>query len=131
MERGKQSLIQTGPETERVSPKLGERSETGNRSGGQPQEADTLLPNAPVRSATPEGPSFPIPGWDRYQPVRFLGQGGMGRVFLAYDVQLRRNVALKFVHEAASELSRRFIGEARAQARVKHERVCQVYEVGE
>src|SRR3954451_22932966 len=23
--------------------------------------------------------SFPVPEWDRYRPVRFLGQGGMGR----------------------------------------------------
>jgi predicted Ser/Thr protein kinase len=110
--------------------KLAEILETGT-SGRQPQEAVTLLPNTPSTPATADGQSFPLAGWERYQPVRFLGQGGMGRVFLAYDVQLRRNVALKFVHEDAPELSRRFISEARAQARVKHERVCQVYEVGE
>ncbi|HLM43554.1 MAG TPA: serine/threonine-protein kinase, partial [Myxococcaceae bacterium] len=67
----------------------------------------------------------------RYQCVRFLGQGGMGRVFLAYDPRLRRNVALKFVRDDDAELTRRIISEARAQARVVHERVCQVYEVGE
>ncbi|MCY1020138.1 serine/threonine-protein kinase [Pyxidicoccus sp. MSG2] len=74
---------------------------------------------------------FPVPDWDRYQPVRLLGQGGMGRVFLAYDLRLRRHVALKFVRGDDVELARRFVAEARAQARVRHQGVCQVYEVGE
>ncbi|QRO01881.1 protein kinase [Archangium violaceum] len=83
------------------------------------------------REPVPDAPAFPVPNWDRYQPVRFLGQGGMGRVFLAYDPRLRRNVALKFVRNEDSEHTRRFISEARSQARVNHERVCKVYEVGE
>ena len=72
-----------------------------------------------------------MPGWERYQGVRFLGQGGMGQVFLAYDPRLRRHVALKFVRGDDTGLTRRFLSEARAQARVEHECVCQVYEVGE
>ncbi|NOK21719.1 protein kinase domain-containing protein, partial [Corallococcus carmarthensis] len=56
--------------------------------------------------------------------------GGMGRVFLALDPRLRRHVALKFVRDDDEALTRRFISEARAQARVRHERVCQVHEVG-
>jgi len=75
--------------------------------------------------------AFPIPGWDRYEPVRLLGQGAMGRVFLARDLHLRREVALKFMRGDDPELARRFVAEARAQARVDHERVCKVYEVGE
>jgi serine/threonine-protein kinase len=55
----------------------------------------------------------------------------MGRVYLAYDPLLRRNVALKFVRGDDPELMRRFVAEAQAQARVEHERVCKVYEVGE
>jgi serine/threonine-protein kinase len=85
----------------------------------------------PQAEAAPGAPAFPLPGWERYQPVRFLGEGGMGRVFLAWDPRLRRNVALKFVRGEDAELSRRFVSEARAQARVDHERVCRVYEVGE
>jgi len=75
--------------------------------------------------------AFPVPGWDRYQHVGFLGQGGMGRVFLAYDPRLRRQVALKFVRDDHPELTQRFLSEARAQAKVNHERVCKVYEVGQ
>ncbi|MFP2912875.1 serine/threonine-protein kinase, partial [Pyxidicoccus sp. 3LFB2] len=102
--------------------------------GAQPQEADTLTPPTPGREGEvpPSGvPDFPVPDWDRYQPVRFLGQGGMGQVFLAYDPLLRRNVALKFVRGGDLDQARRFLSEARAQARVRHERVCEVYEVGE
>nr|WP_211194214.1 serine/threonine-protein kinase [Pyxidicoccus fallax] len=100
----------------------------------RPQEAATLTPATPddiLPPPEPGVPTFPVPDWDRYQPVRFLGQGGMGLVFLAYDPMLHRNVALKFVRGGDAELARRFLSEARAQARVRHERVCEVYEVGE
>ena len=91
-----------------------------------PEEPDSARePN------TPRAPSFPVPGWERYEFLGFLGQGGMGQVFLAQDPRLRRKVALKFVRGDDAALSRRFLSEARAQARVEHERVCQVYEVGE
>jgi serine/threonine-protein kinase len=78
-----------------------------------------------------EPDQFPVPNWDRYEPIRLLGQGGMGRVFLARDVRLGREVAIKFVRGEEPELARRIVGEARAQARVNHDRVCKVYEVGE
>ncbi|HVV83021.1 MAG TPA: protein kinase [Kofleriaceae bacterium] len=79
---------------------------------------------------TPSG-AFPVPGWDRYQPIRLLGEGGMGRVFLARDLKLDRNVAIKFVRGDDLELVRRITAEARAQARVVDDRVCQVFDVGE
>ncbi len=93
--------------------------------------AATLGPALTLADRDKVDPQFPVPGWDRYQGVRFLGQGGMGQVFLAYDLRLRRNVALKFVKGDDTELVRRLLSEARSQARVEHERVCQVYEVGE
>ena len=79
----------------------------------------------------PTAHAFPIPAWDRYANVRFLGQGGMGKVYLAHDPRLRRNVAIKFVHGNTPDDIRRLIAEARAQAQVSHERVCKVHEVGE
>ncbi|WP_375758373.1 protein kinase [Corallococcus exercitus] len=101
---------------------------------GPPDDETATLDGPPgLRALAPRqagAPAFPIPGWERYQSVRFLGQGGMGRVFLALDPRLRRHVALKFVRDDDEALTRRFICEARAQAKVRHERVCQVYEVG-
>ena len=73
---------------------------------------------------------FP-PRWNRYDHIRLLGEGAMGRVFLAHDPRLHRNVAIKFMRDPAPGLVRRFLGEARAQARVDHPHVCKVYEVGE
>jgi serine/threonine-protein kinase len=112
------------------------------RERGRLSEGTLISMMAQVRGATPqvaatreehapEVPVFPVSGWERYQCVRFLGEGGMGRVFLAHDPRLNRDVALKFVRGDEPELTRRFLSEARAQARVNHERVCKVYEVGE
>src|SRR5213078_4508400 len=93
-----------------------------------PAEANTGVVPA---DRDPASPAFPIPGWDRYQCLRFLGQGGMGQVFLARDPRLHRDVAIKLVRGDARDAIGRLVAEARAQARVSHERVCKVYEVGE
>jgi serine/threonine-protein kinase len=73
----------------------------------------------------------PVRDWDRYEILEYLGGGGMGRVFKAFDPKLGRQVAIKFIRGDDPELIRRFTQEARAQARVDHDRVCKVYEVGE
>src|SRR5215213_2546791 len=72
-----------------------------------------------------------LAGWPRYRVERLLGSGGMGTVFLAFDPTLDRRVALKLLHRNDPEQTARFLREARAQARVEHPNVCQVYEVGE
>jgi serine/threonine-protein kinase len=101
------------------------------RSGGatvDPEATAVDLTQLPRADGSPE---FPVADWDHYQAIRFLGQGGMGVVFLARDLRLHRNVAIKFVRGDDPQSVQRFISEARAQARVSHERVCKVYEVGE
>src|SRR5438045_9065681 len=55
----------------------------------------------------------------------------MGKGYKAYDPMLRRYVALKFIRGDDPEMTRRFIQEAQAQARVDHPNICRVYEVGE
>jgi serine/threonine protein kinase len=65
---------------------------------------------------------------DPYEIIRPLGAGGMGEVFLARDRRLDRLVALKVL---SGEDRRRFLREARAQARSVHDGICQVYEIGE
>lgn len=95
-----------------------------------PDATATLSPSR-AGDAAEGAPAFPVTGWDRYQPVRFLGQGGMGIVFLARDLRLHREVAIKFVRGEDRARAARLITEARAQARVHHDRVCKVHEVGE
>jgi len=60
-----------------------------------------------------------------------LGEGGMGRVYQAYDPFLHRIVALKLVRNQDPQILARFEQEARAQARVDHPNICKVYEVGQ
>lgn len=73
----------------------------------------------------------PLRRWTRYEISEVLGQGGMGLVYKARDRRLGRLVALKFIRLADPKLTQRFLGEARAQARITHDNICKVYEVDE
>jgi serine/threonine protein kinase/formylglycine-generating enzyme required for sulfatase activity len=69
-----------------------------------------------------------------YRVLRVLGHGGMGVVFLAEDVGLRRKVALKTMlpRLATSGTAReRFFREARAAAALKHDHIVVIHQVGE
>ena len=69
----------------------------------------------------------------RYQMVRVIGSGGMGRVYLARDTQLLRSVALKLLAPGATRDARslqRFEQEARAVSALNHPNILTVYEFG-
>ncbi len=70
----------------------------------------------------------------RYQVVSLLGQGAMGRVYLAQDPLLKRKVAIKVVAEGGTEQEHameRFRREAEISARLNHPNIITVYDVGE
>ncbi len=68
----------------------------------------------------------------RFTIVRELGAGGMGVVYVAYDEQLDRRVAVKLLRgsEADTEAKLRLQREAQAMARLSHPNVVTVHEVG-
>ncbi len=69
-----------------------------------------------------------------YQLVREIGRGGMGVVYEAQQVSLRRRVALKILpFSVASDAKQlcRFKNEAQAAAQVQHPNIVPVYGVGE
>lgn len=65
--------------------------------------------------------------------LRRLGAGGMGTVYLAHDDRLGRDVAVKVLRagfSAEPSLRERFLGEARALARITHPHVVRIYSLG-
>ena len=69
-----------------------------------------------------------------YRIEALVGRGGMGVVYRAYDLRLKRNVALKLI---APELSQdehfreRFLGESEQAASLDHANVIPIYSAGE
>jgi serine/threonine protein kinase len=69
----------------------------------------------------------------RYRIERFIGRGGMGEVYAAFDSVLRERVALKTVLSTTSDnpnAVRRLFSEARLARRISHPNVCRVHDVG-
>lgn len=80
-------------------------------------------------------PTSPALIADRYRLCRLLGYGGMGRVWLAHDEVLHRDVAAKEIipphgltDEEREELRLRTLREARTAARLSHPNVVRIYD---
>jgi len=80
----------------------------------------------------------PVETLGRYRIERELGRGAMGRVFLAYDTEIQRKVAIKTIQAFEAlpagdrqQARERFLREARAAGRLLHPGIVTIFDVGE
>ncbi len=98
-------------------------------------ELDETIASDSDRGQGPASPAVALPASiSRFVITSKLGEGGMGIVLLATDPDLGRKVALKVLRDAAGgdaeDRHARFLREARAMAKLSHENVIVVHEVG-
>ena len=71
----------------------------------------------------------------RFKVIRELGRGGTGIVYIAYDIELDRKIAVKLLNnerpdERTGSANARLLREAQSMARVSHPNIAAVHEVG-
>ncbi len=82
----------------------------------------------------PDGPPAALPAVPGYEVLEVLGHGGMGVVYRARNLRLKRIVALKMIlggSHARPDQVARFRVEAEAVARLQHPHIVQIFEVGD
>jgi len=114
------------PPSDEPPPRLGERSVLRSLDGSVPPGAGIRLTELPDEPRLPDLSG----GAAKYEVLRVLGEGGMGKVYLAHDRDLRRNVALKVLREGTSDLAARFLEEAQVMGQLQHPNILPLLELG-
>jgi serine/threonine protein kinase len=99
-------------------------------------DEDEGLPEFSLGPVTAKPRAVPVlvanESFGRYQITRQLGRGAMGAVYLAYDTQLQRYVALKTPFLGTSPLViKRFYREAQSAANLRSPYLCPIFDVGQ
>jgi serine/threonine protein kinase len=113
------------PTNERDAEAEANRKADETEEDDEPLSLDFLEPSTRAESLGSLG---------HYEVLEVLGRGGFGIVMRALDEKLQRMVAIKVLspHLASTSPARkRFLREARASARIRHENVVQIYAVEE
>jgi tetratricopeptide (TPR) repeat protein len=129
-ERALEAAVGAAPGAENL-----ERTQSNSGLGETRRSGDTFQP---VPELSEEALPLETPG--RYEVVKEIGTGGLGRVLLVRDLATAREVALKELHGEAKGFesdtqqsmtnAARFLREARITAQLEHPGIVPVYEVG-
>jgi len=98
------------------------------RPDGSPYGSTQAMPASAPRKLLP-GTTFAR----RYQVIEDLGQGGMGRVYKVFDIEVREKLALKLLNpEIASDETtiERFRNELKLARGISHRNICRMYDLG-
>jgi len=114
------------------------------------QELDSMLDHHEQANSFIESPAYVIDAetivdddfaetligktFRQYQIIDLLGKGGMGVVYMAFDNDLHRNVALKCLHDdllSDSQRVQRFKQEARAVSALNHPNILTIHQIGD
>ena len=98
---------------------------------GTERGAAALAPAAMTDEAEPDLIGIEVDG--RYRVLELIGEGGMGKVYLAEHVEIGKRVALKVLHPSYSrmpDLVERFRREARAASKIGHPNIVDVTDSG-
>ena len=69
---------------------------------------------------------------EHYRIVKKLGMGGMGVVYLAYDMKLKRSAAIKFVINTGEHTAlQRFFREIQLAVRLNHPNIVKIFHIGQ
>jgi len=123
----------------------GFRSLAADVEHGGAQLLEKMQAHARAAEPRPDAEAGPRPDDDAWAPkpgdtlggyllLDVLGQGGMGTVYLAEHIRLGRRVALKMLrqrHSGHSAAIERFLSEARAINKIRHEHIIEVTDLFE
>jgi serine/threonine-protein kinase len=113
--------------TEQSPPGNGSGTKVGDHLATRALDADRFATHAPQAWAI-------APASQRFTILRFYRQGGLGRLMIAKDEELNREIALKEILPAYADSEdnrRRFIREAEITGALEHPGIVPVYSLGE
>ncbi len=119
------SLRQESPPAARPPTSRATKSVDVTRTTGIAEETGGLPPEVASRIGDPDY------CFQKFVLVEELGKGGMGVVWKAWQRDLKRWVAIKFLQSEDDEELRRFLREAQTAARLSHPNIAAVYDLGE
>ena len=108
---------------------LGKANKTMVSAGAASRPGPISYPRLPQLPQAQPGSEAPGDSLGQYKLIRLLGEGAMGRVFLAQHMLLGRQVALKILRPEQykkEDLIQRFFQEARTVNQINHEHIVEI-----